>query len=118
MSPYFFKITRSSWFLAQHGLLQSSQALSLFLFLFLTLSTLVYSSHDDDRSETSKNNGIRSLCNKPLILVKISCTVFFLGTFAARMSPYFLKWNEGFLVLGSQFAGGIFLGTALMHFSD
>ncbi|XP_021833907.1 zinc transporter 11-like [Prunus avium] len=27
-----------------------------------------------------------------------------------------LKWNEGFLVLGTQFAGGVFLGTALMHF--
>ncbi|XP_068309777.1 zinc transporter 11-like [Pyrus communis] len=34
------------------------------------------------------------------------------------MSPYFLKWNEGFLVLGTQFAGGIFLGTALMHFQS
>ncbi|KAH6786258.1 zinc transporter 11 precursor [Perilla frutescens var. hirtella] len=32
------------------------------------------------------------------------------------MSPYFMKWNEGFLVMGTQFAGGVFLGTALMHF--
>lgn len=32
------------------------------------------------------------------------------------MSPYFLRWNEAFLVLGTQFAGGVFLGTALMHF--
>ncbi|KAG8386031.1 hypothetical protein BUALT_Bualt03G0106700 [Buddleja alternifolia] len=32
------------------------------------------------------------------------------------MSPYFMKWNEGFLVIGTQFAGGVFLGTALMHF--
>ncbi|XP_068338538.1 zinc transporter 11-like [Pyrus communis] len=51
------------------------------------------------------------------MLVKVWCMVLvFVGTFAARMSPYFLKWNEGFLVLGTQFAGGIFLGTALMHF--
>lgn len=27
-----------------------------------------------------------------------------------------MKWNEGFLVLGTQFAGGVFLGTAMMHF--
>lgn len=27
-----------------------------------------------------------------------------------------MKWNESFLVLGTQFAGGVFLGTALMHF--
>lgn len=40
----------------------------------------------------------------------------FFGTFAGGVSPYFLKWNEGFLVLGTQFAGGVFLGTALMHF--
>lgn len=32
------------------------------------------------------------------------------------ISPYFMKWNEGFLVVGTQFAGGVFLGTALMHF--
>ena len=28
----------------------------------------------------------------------------------------FLKWNKGFLVLGAQFAGGVVLGTAMMHF--
>ncbi|KAF7145200.1 hypothetical protein RHSIM_Rhsim04G0013600 [Rhododendron simsii] len=27
-----------------------------------------------------------------------------------------MRWNEGFLVLGTQFAGGVFLGTAMMHF--
>nr|CAD1832325.1 unnamed protein product [Ananas comosus var. bracteatus] len=36
--------------------------------------------------------------------------------FVGGVSPYFLKWDEGFLVLGTQFAGGVFLGTALMHF--
>lgn len=40
----------------------------------------------------------------------------FAGTFAGGMSPYFMKWNEGFLIMGTQFAGGVFLGTALMHF--
>ncbi|GAU23728.1 hypothetical protein TSUD_128320, partial [Trifolium subterraneum] len=37
-------------------------------------------------------------------------------TFIAGISPYALRWNEGFLILGTQFAGGVFLGTALMHF--
>lgn len=40
----------------------------------------------------------------------------FVGTFVGGVSPYFLKWDEGFLVLGTQFAGGVFLGTAMMHF--
>ncbi|XP_016652339.1 PREDICTED: zinc transporter 11-like [Prunus mume] len=89
--------------------------LKLSLFLCLTLSALVYSSHDD--KESNRNDEADSLRSKPLILVKIWCLVLvFVGTFAAGMSPYFLKWNEGFLVLGTQFAGGVFLGTALMHF--
>ena len=28
----------------------------------------------------------------------------------------FLKWNEGFLVLGTQFTRDVVLGTAMMHF--
>ncbi|PQM33356.1 hypothetical protein Pyn_39140 [Prunus yedoensis var. nudiflora] len=89
--------------------------LKLSLFLCLTLSALAYGSHDD--KESNRNDEAHSLRSKPLILVKIWCLVLvFVGTFAAGMSPYFLKWNEGFLVLGTQFAGGVFLGTALMHF--
>lgn len=42
--------------------------------------------------------------------------IVFFATFLGGVSPYFMKWNEGFLVLGTQFAGGVFLGTALMHF--
>ena len=30
--------------------------------------------------------------------------------------PYFNRWNESFLLLGTQFAGGVFLGTSLIHF--
>lgn len=37
-------------------------------------------------------------------------------TFAGGVSPYFFRWNEAFLLLGTQFAGGVFLGTSLMHF--
>lgn len=40
----------------------------------------------------------------------------FIGTFIGGVSPYFFKWNQGFLVIGTQFAGGVFLGTAMMHF--
>ncbi|KAM5584477.1 hypothetical protein ABKV19_004045 [Rosa sericea] len=89
--------------------------LFLSLFLCLTLSSLAYSNHGE--GETEKHNGVHYLRSKPLILVKIWCLVLvFVGTFAAGMSPYFLRWNEAFLVLGTQFAGGVFLGTALMHF--
>lgn len=89
--------------------------LFLSLFLCLTLSSLAYSNHGDNRTE--EGNSVHNLRSKPLILVKIWCLVLvFVGTFAAGMSPYLLRWNEAFLVLGTQFAGGVFLGTALMHF--
>ncbi|CAN4102628.1 unnamed protein product [Withania somnifera] len=69
---------------------------------------------DSDSSGPSNKPHLRS---KPLVLVKIWCLIIvFFGTFLGGVSPYFMKWNEGFLVLGTQFAGGVFLGTALMHF--
>eukprot|EP00249_Psilotum_nudum_P002173 c15068_g1_i1 orf=633-1937(-) len=55
--------------------------------------------------------------DKDLVLVKIYCLLLVLfGTFAGGISPYFCRWNDAFLVLGTQFAGGVFFGTALMHF--
>ncbi|KAI6686863.1 hypothetical protein NL676_032776 [Syzygium grande] len=52
-----------------------------------------------------------------LILVKVWCLVIMMvTTFAGGVSPYFFRWNEAFLLLGTQFAGGVFLGTSLMHF--
>lgn len=57
------------------------------------------------------------LRSKSLILIKIWCLiVVFSVSFIAGISPYLIKWNEGFILLGTQFAGGIFLGTALMQF--
>ncbi|XP_052178349.1 zinc transporter 11-like isoform X2 [Diospyros lotus] len=57
------------------------------------------------------------LRSKPLVLVKVWCLVIvFVATFLAGVSPYLVKWNDGFILLGSQFAGGVFLGTALMQF--
>ncbi|XP_021715372.1 zinc transporter 1-like [Chenopodium quinoa] len=68
-------------------------------------------SHDES-SSTPKN-----VDSRKLVIVKIWCLVIFLvSTFVFGVSPYFLRWNENFLVLGTQFAGGVFLGTAMMHF--
>ncbi|KAL2495971.1 Zinc transporter 11 [Forsythia ovata] len=96
------------------------------LILFFTLLLLVVSasahggSHDGD-SDSDPDSGSQSdkpnLRSRSLILVKIWCLILvFVGTFVGGISPYFMKWNEGFLVTGTQFAGGVFLGTALMHF--
>ncbi|OMO83723.1 Zinc/iron permease [Corchorus capsularis] len=93
--------------------------LSRFLFfLFLSLSLfLSATSHGGSDDEESSNQSPHNLRSKSLILVKIWCLILvFIGTFIGGVSPYFLKWNQGFLVLGTQFAGGVFLGTAMMHF--
>ncbi|KAM7250589.1 hypothetical protein ACFE04_022472 [Oxalis oulophora] len=93
--------------------------LLLLLFLSTILSVTAHSGHHDtdtdtDNDTTTEKTNLRS---KGLILVKVWCLILiFIGTFIGGVSPYFLKWNEGFLVLGTQFAGGVFLGTALMHF--
>ncbi|XP_057782853.1 zinc transporter 1 [Salvia miltiorrhiza] len=68
---------------------------------------------DDHDGDAEKGN----LHGKGLILVKVWCLIImFVSTFAGGVSPYFYRWNESFLLLGTQFAGGVFLGTALMHF--
>ncbi|KAE8767783.1 Zinc transporter 2 [Hordeum vulgare] len=52
-----------------------------------------------------------------LVATKLWClALVFAGTLAGGVSPYFMRWNEAFLALGTQFAGGVFLGTAMMHF--
>ncbi|XP_052177129.1 zinc transporter 2-like [Diospyros lotus] len=87
----------------------------LFFLLLLVLSAAAHGGHDD--SDVDAEAGKPNLREGSLILVKIWCLIIvFAGTFAGGVSPYFMKWNEGFLVLGTQFAGGVFLGTALMHF--
>ncbi|KAK2640187.1 hypothetical protein Ddye_027982 [Dipteronia dyeriana] len=88
------------------------------IYASLLLITAAHSGHGDaDADAAEENDHPHSLRSKPLILVKIWCLIIiFIGTFVGGVSPYFLKWNEGLLVLGTQFAGGVFLGTALMHF--
>ncbi|XP_078155035.1 zinc transporter 2-like [Carex rostrata] len=88
------------------------------LFLCLLLSQLLlsaasaHSGHSDDNADSSPD-----LRSKSLILVKVYCLIIaFFATFIGGISPYFFKWNEAFLVFGTQFAGGVFLGTAMMHF--
>ncbi|KAH0450703.1 hypothetical protein IEQ34_021395 [Dendrobium chrysotoxum] len=95
----------------------SSTSLLPFLFLaLLLLSATAHGGHDDD-DDADSDSPPPNLRSRSLILVKIWCLIIvFAGTFAGGISPYFLKWNEAFLAFGTLFAGGVFLGTALMHF--
>jgi hypothetical protein len=69
----------------------------------------------DDASSSAV--GTEDLRAKGLILVKVYCLIIvFVATFVGGISPYFLRWNHSFLLLGTQFAGGVFLATALIHF--
>ncbi|XP_038983551.1 zinc transporter 2-like [Phoenix dactylifera] len=99
----------------------AKSALLLFLLSLLLLSAASVSAHggdhDSDADADSGDGDSPNLRSKSLILVKVWCLILiFVGTFIGGVSPYFFKWNEGFLALGTQFAGGVFLGTALMHF--
>ncbi|XP_062011768.1 zinc transporter 11 isoform X1 [Rosa rugosa] len=90
--------------------------LLLLLLLSLALAASAHSGHGDEDEEPTAADDT-DLRARPLIMAKIWCLiVIFFGTFIPGVSPYFFKWNQGFLVLGTQFAGGVFLGTALMHF--
>jgi zinc transporter 1/2/3 len=97
-------------------------SLLLLLFFFTTVSSHGGSSGDDDGdtdadADAKEDTHDHNLRSKSLILAKVWCLiVIFFATFIAGVSPYLLRWNEGFLILGTQFAGGVFLGTALMHF--
>ncbi|GAB4824438.1 hypothetical protein Ancab_007323 [Ancistrocladus abbreviatus] len=83
----------------------------LALIFLLTLQISLTGGHGDDGGDNV------DLHSKHLRLVKVYCLlIFFFSTFGFGISPYFLKWNESFLLLGTQFAGGVFLGTSLMHF--
>lgn len=71
---------------------------------------------DEDATPPPADSSV-GLRSKGLIAVKVWCLVIlFVFTFLGGVSPYFYRWNEAFLLLGTQFAAGVFLGTALMHF--
>ncbi|XP_059625237.1 zinc transporter 1 [Cornus florida] len=87
-----------------------STSLIIVVFLFFQQLCLI-NGHGGDNHDT------HDLHSKGLILVKIWCLIILLvSTFVGGVSPYFYRWNESFLLLGTQFAGGVFLGTSLMHF--
>ncbi|CAE6249795.1 unnamed protein product [Arabidopsis arenosa] len=107
----------------------SSKTLKSTLFLlsilFLCFSLILAHGGIDDGDEEETNQPppatgtttVVNLRSKSLVLVKIYCIIIlFFSTFLAGVSPYFYRWNESFLLLGTQFSGGIFLATALIHF--
>ncbi|KAJ0575556.1 putative zinc/iron permease [Helianthus annuus] len=96
------------------NVLKSNSVLLLISLVFLHLSlTYGHGGADHDEEDETPHN----LRAKGLVLVKVYCLIImFFSTFAGGVSPYFYRWNETFLLLGTQFAGGVFLGTSLMHF--
>eukprot|EP00250_Pteridium_aquilinum_P007609 c17281_g1_i1 orf=295-1383(+) len=94
-----------------------SIALLLVLFLHVLPLAIAHGGSSDSSDALAPDGSGPNLRSKTLILVKIYCLIIvFFATFIAGVSPYFYRWDESFLVLGTQFAGGVFLGTAMMHF--
>lgn len=95
-----------------------SSSLFLIIIIFLSLQSFQAKGHGGhDEDSTADGEDPVDLHSKGLVLVKIWCLIILLvSTFAGGVSPYFYRWNETFLLLGTQFSGGIFLGTSLMHF--
>uniref|UniRef100_A0A6N2L5X1 Uncharacterized protein n=1 Tax=Salix viminalis TaxID=40686 RepID=A0A6N2L5X1_SALVM len=98
--------------------LKTPKSTSLLISLILILQFSSTNSHGGhDGNDSSSSGGNVHLHSKSLIWVKVWCLIILLvTTFAGGISPYFYRWNENFLLLGTQFAGGVFLGTSLMHF--
>ncbi|KAG2310960.1 hypothetical protein Bca4012_025458 [Brassica carinata] len=109
----------------------SSKTLKSTLFflsiIFLCFSIILAhggSDHEEEEEAAAANQPTQAsgttvvdLRSKSLVRVKIYCLIIlFFSTFLAGISPYFYRWNESFLLLGTQFSGGIFLATALIHF--
>jgi len=100
---------------------RASVLLCTLLLLLLGSLLLQASAHggidDGDGEVDTPPRPDSSSSRKGLIAVKVWCLVIlFVFTFLGGVSPYFYRWSEAFLVLGTQFAAGVFLGTALMHF--
>ncbi|KXG39154.1 hypothetical protein SORBI_3001G339600 [Sorghum bicolor] len=97
--------------------------LHLLLLLCLSLAAAAWAhgggggDGDGDSDDADADAPRPDLRARGLVEAKLWClAVVFAGTLLGGVSPYFLRWNEAFLALGTQFAGGVFLGTALMHF--
>jgi len=90
----------------------------LLLLLCLSIAAATARAHGGgDADADGGDSPAPDLRARGLVAAKLWClAVVFAGTLLGGVSPYFLRWNEAFLALGTQFAGGVFLGTALMHF--
>ncbi|KAL6200235.1 hypothetical protein ACLB2K_030017 [Fragaria x ananassa] len=99
-------------------IIKTLKSTCLSLCVLLLLQPLLINGHggvDHDSDSSSDEHVV--LHSKSLVLVKVWCLIILLvTTFIGGISPYFYRWNESFLLLGTQFAGGVFLGTSLMHF--
>ncbi|XP_047340524.1 zinc transporter 1-like [Impatiens glandulifera] len=87
--------------------------------IILSLYLSKITAHGGDSGDDDIDNSTKALNlhQRGLILVKVYCLfILFVSTFVGGVSPYFFRWDESFLLLGTQFAGGVFLGTSLMHF--
>ncbi|XP_043719123.1 zinc transporter 1-like [Telopea speciosissima] len=94
-----------------------STTTSLFLLLLLSLHFSLIRAHGGANDGGGGDSPSVDLHSKALIQTKVWCLIILLvSTFAGGVSPYFFRWNESFLLIGTQFAGGVFLGTSLMHF--
>ena len=100
----------------------TARHLLLLLLLCLSLGAATARAHGgvgdaDADADAGGGSPAPDLRARGLVAAKLWClAVVFAGTLLGGVSPYFLRWNEAFLALGTQFAGGVFLGTALMHF--
>jgi len=90
----------------------------LLLLLCLSIAAATARAHGGGHADADGGDSpAPDLRARGLVAAKLWClAVVFAGTLLGGVSPYFLRWNEAFLALGTQFAGGVFLGTALMHF--
>jgi zinc transporter 1/2/3 len=63
------------------------------------------------------NDGDVNLRARSLVVTKCAAlAIVFAVAFLGSIFPYFFRKSSSFLLLGTQFAGGVFLSTALMHF--
>ena len=80
--------------------------------ILLELSLLVEGHTDPDVAD----HGLH-LRAKGLVVTKCSALIIVFGlAFLGSILAYFFRKSSSFLLLGTQFAGGVFLSTALMHF--
>ncbi|CAM6093732.1 unnamed protein product [Calypogeia fissa] len=90
---------------------------SFLALLILVLASLLAQPGAAQNGDQAADDQLPNLRATGLILVKVYCLIIiFFATFLPGVSPYFLRWNATFLVLGIQFAAGIFLATAMLHF--